>query len=109
MVVIVMMVVMITGCLRRGLCVRRRTVRALRYFQQRPAAAGAVIVSLAIGRAASRTRLNAFGFRVHIHGFFRALLQGESLNCLEDGGFGLRAQLGIAHAVSKFPSGSTCR
>ncbi len=100
------MVMMIARRLRRRRReVRRRNVSLTRRFQQSCAATGAKVISLAIGGSTSGTRLaaSAFGFSVHIHGFFRTLLQRESLHRLEERGLVFRPQLGITHAVSEFP------
>src|SRR5690242_7075623 len=104
---IVMMVVMLARRVGRGLRNGWRSVGALRHFQQGRAATCTIVVPLAVGGSASWTSLGAFGFGVHVHGRFGALLKRESLNCLKDGGFGRRVQFGIIHSVSEFPSGST--
>ena len=108
MVVIVMMVMMIAWRLWRRLReVRRRnfTLSLARGFQQSRAATGTKIVPLAVGGSTSGARLPAstLGFSVHIHRFFRALLQRESLHRLEESSLVVRPQLGITHAVSEFP------
>jgi len=107
MVVIMMMVMMLAGLLRRGLHGGPRSPRVLRRFQQRYTAGGAEVISFAILASTGLTSLPArvFRFRVHVHGFFRTLLQGQPLHRAEDSGIGIRAQPRIIHPCLSFPLG----
>ena len=104
MMVIMMVVVMIAGSLGRLGSVCRHRVGLPRRLQQGCATAGAKVIPFPIGSSTRRTRLprGVFGFSIHIHRFFRILLQREALHRLE-GRLVFHSQPGIAHTLLRSP------
>jgi len=98
--VIMMMVMMVAGRFRRGIC--PRGIWHVLRLGQGNAATCAELVSLAIRTSTCRADLPArvFSFRVHVHRIFHTLFQGKSLYGLEHSRLGWSNRFAIIHGAS---------